>query len=750
VAKLPDSTVLGGVDVASRRPIASYDDTVLAKGDAAMGEAIGGGLQAIGKGAVNFGGAFTDIEVRKQTAERTQARAEALAAKVDLDSRFAQDTNYKDMAPRYEKELQGVVEKAGGLIQTPGNRQRFFDEIKPTVRLGVASALSRARKLEGDTNVGYVLEQGNTLLQRAVSSGDPAIVSQAVQSYNDHVDSLVGRGFRTPEQGMAMKKQFVHDYGRADYSKRVDTDPVGLSANLANPAGTPYEFLPVAEREQLALQARLAVERRQTKQSAAQSEVWERQILDYSAGRGAAPTLEAIDNDPLLTPDRRNALVGRLDQANKQRAQFDQFVSRFNEPTGNFNPYSADDQKGVDQVFQSLGGDLPALQRVVDRTGMVPKSFATKLRGDLVSGDPKRVAAALQIGAGLSARNPAILSAGVQGSKEIEDAVTTFQHRVEDLGMTAEQAAAKHIESLTPEYQAKVKAKVKGEDINEIIKKQVSVDDIRGAFDASWWPGTPQVGFDPGQRKAMYNDYVEVFRDYYTKTGDVEEAKRLAARQLRRVWGVTRVNGSDVVMKYAPELAPAYRGIENVSEHIAFQAIADIKRQTGKDVTADRVQLSPIPGGYTSTAFWGAKPPPYILEYKDENGLWQVLSPGKGFVAWPEPMQQAQENKRRQQFEGRRQQFETFQRDVQDWQSDPLNAPIGPRSRLPGATQVEAAGKAAVAAQRAGFEADVKEQQSFPENTPLNLRQPVNVGRGLKAVKDAATARYRRSQGLPE
>jgi hypothetical protein len=639
MAKLPDSTVLGGVDFASRRPIASYDDTVLAKGDAAMGEAIGGGLQSVGKGTADLGTGLAIFEERKGAAERTQARAELLAAKVDLDSRYAQDTNYKDMKDRYEKELSGIAEKAAGLIQTPGNRERFLTEIQPTVRHGVASTLARARKLEGETNVGYVLEQGPKLTNAALGSDDPAVKNQAIQSYNDQVDSLVLRGYRTPEQALQMKREFAHQYGVAATAAKIDTDPAGVIAELSNPKGTVYEFMRPAEREQLLRQARLGVQRQETKDAFEQAESYERQIIDAAAGLGAMPDREAIETDTVLDPTRRNALLRQHDAANAKAIKYQAFDARYADPQGGpFNPFDKDTQDAVDRKYQMLGGGLPALEAVVGRTGIVPKSAVTEMRGALVSGDPKRVAGALQLAANLNARNPAILSAGVQGSKEIEDAVTLFQHRVEDLGMTAEQAAAKHVESLTPEYQAKVKAKIKGEDLNEIVKKQVSVDDLRGAFDASWWPGKPQVGVSPEQRRGMYGDYEELFRENYEKTGDVEQSKALAIKQLRKTWGVSSVTGKDVVMRYPPDRAPIYAGFEDAPKQIADQALAAIKQTTGQTVTPDKLRFVPLSGGRTSMPYWRGEAPPYRLIWEDDKGILNELVPGKGFVADPEPM----------------------------------------------------------------------------------------------------------------
>jgi hypothetical protein len=315
MARLPDSTVLGGIDVGSRRPIATYDDTVLARGDAAMGEAVGTGAANVGRGLARLGGDLVDVEQHRQAAERTQARAEALAAKVDLDNQFAQDTNYKDMPARYEKALNGLVEKTTGLLSTPGNKARFLDEIKPTLRHGVASITARARKLEGDTNVGYALEKNNALLTSAVETDDDLHAGDALTSAKNGIDYLVQKGWKTPVEGLAMKKQLVLDYAHAVSYKKINTDPQWLENKLRAPEGTPFEFLPVQERMRLLDHTTRAVDTR-NRQSQVEAERQrkaegeERLKEVYSlASRGELRPAHVEAARPFISPAEYNNLL---------------------------------------------------------------------------------------------------------------------------------------------------------------------------------------------------------------------------------------------------------------------------------------------------------------------------------------------------------------------------------------------------------------------------------------------------------
>jgi len=395
------------------------------------------------------------------------------------------------------------------------------------------------------------------------------------------------------------------------------------------------------------------IKRDEARTAADTAEDYEWQIINAAAGKATLPARADIEGDRILTPQARNSLLVRYDSANRELVKQQRFRARFDDPgAGSFNPFDAEDRKGVDAVFRELGGDKAALAAVIQRTGMVPNSVATKMRGDLVSNDPTRVEAALQWTTGLIARNPKIF-AGTTGHEEFDKAALKFQNDVEEFGFTSKEATKRYIDSLTPEYKQRVAAKIKGEDLNDIVKKKLVVDDLRSTFDDSFlgWRRNPVIAFEPKTRKAMFEDYEQLFREFYLEGGDVAEAKSLAQRQLKRVWGVTSVSGANVVMRYAPEQAPAYHGIDDISRKIADQAIAAVKEETGQDITRAQLRLSPVPGGRTSIAYWRGEPPPYLVFWRDKNNvLVHQLNPGRAFVADPVSMRQAQSTSREEAF----------------------------------------------------------------------------------------------------
>lgn len=379
----------------------------------------------------------------------------------------------------------------------------------------------------------------------------------------------------------------------------------------------------------------------------------ERMLIDASAGRGAMPPRELIESLPDLNEGNRNTLLKQWDGANKQDEALQSALARFVDPhAGPFNPVEDNDKKQVDKIYQMLGGgdpdkELPALQAVVDRTGIVPPSAAGALRGALVSNSADRVAQAAQMSRNLLAKNPQIFT-GVTGGNALEAAASSFAQYTEHFGMTADEAARKIIEDNSPEYKAKVAARIKGEDVGEIVRKQLSPADMQKAFNENWTMfGRPAVEFTEGAKTAAFSDYQEIFRDRYLETGNVDTAKAQAIGQLKKIWGVSHLNGtsSGTLMRFPPERAPAYADIPDVADRIAAQAIEAIYHEPlgpwedekgRRSITRDKIILTPTPGGQTAQAYMAGQPVPYMLSWRDQNDVMHTINPGlnrgRGFV----------------------------------------------------------------------------------------------------------------------
>lgn len=404
-----------------------------------------------------------------------------------------------------------------------------------------------------------------------------------------------------------------------------------------------------ADREKLLKSAQLKLTQNQTQAAAARNEEIERVIIDGANRPNAVlPARSIIESDPLISEAQRNTLLRQYDAAAKDNLKLQVGMARFADPqAGPFNPYSTDDKDVVDKIYKNFGGSQnpAAMSAVIQRTNMIPKSAALELRGALASGNEKRVGEALQTLSNL--RQRADIFEGVEGQKDLEEAADQYRHYVDDRGMSAEDATRRIVLNRDPEHKAKIAARIKGENVDEMIKKNLSVGDLENAFDQSWLPfNDPSIGFNPAQRDGMFKDYAEIARDRYMETGDWTLAKSQAVKELKKVWGETRINGKPVIMRYPPEMSPGMAGLENRSDAIAAQALADIKAGAAQDITRDKIFLTTIPG-LTAQAYKSGKATPYQLSWFDKNGNLQTLNPGKAWVADPQAAKAAQSEARR-------------------------------------------------------------------------------------------------------
>jgi hypothetical protein len=520
------------------------------------------------------------------------------------------------------------------------------------------------------------IAQGRSDAELLELRGDPRLSRDMVAAYAQKNGAYLKAAGVEPTPGNVYLAHFLGPDGaarvlQADPNKPV-AEIVGPDAVRANPsilggktAGTVAawagekmgdnrnrpklaEIVPADQAMQLYRRAETEVAQKQVVASVARGEEYERSIVDAAAGKGDLPNRAAIENDPILTEPARNTMLRMYDKAAGDVATWQATWSKFTNPNGgSFNPYDADERKSVDTLYQHLGGNAPALQAVVDRTNILPKSAATAMRGDFVSSDPKRVAQSLSVASNLLAKNQNIF-VGVDGQKDFENNAVAFRHYVDDLGMTADDAAKKIVYQQSSEYQSSVKARLKGEDVDAKLKKELSVDDISDAFDQSWLPFTdPKVGYTPESRLAMYGQYSEQVKERYLEHGDWGRAKKEAAGTLGKSWGVTRVNGAPTVVPYAPERAPVMAGIENPSDVIATGAINAVKDAVGYEPARKSLQFIPVPG-VTPAAYKAGQPVPYILKWEDANG--QVQMSQKHFLIDGKDARAAQTGQRQTQF----------------------------------------------------------------------------------------------------
>jgi hypothetical protein len=416
--------------------------------------------------------------------------------------------------------------------------------------------------------------------------------------------------------------------------------------------GTYLDFIPTSIHPALTQQATQEIITRNNSIATAEAEKIEGQIIDAKAGRGAMPPLQSITENPAFQlagtqgASKVNTLKRQYDEANKDVAAFNGMAQRFMTPGPvSVNRRDPKEMKALDMIAERNGNAPWVIEQIADRAKVVPSQVQKSLLNAQDSTDPKVAGQALQMTSALMTRdgNQNIFAGSADGDKLEKNAVI-FKREAELFG--AEKAVQLHIERQTPEYKARIDAKMKNEEVADIIKKNVKVSDIESKLDDSTfgWRTNPTVGVTQRERNDIHQDYVTAFRDAYEDgpaKGDVENAKAIALMNLKRSHGVSKVfGGNGVFMKFAPDRAPAYDGIPNAADGIAEQAIEAIREDRG--VTVDRKDLIISPLGRTGRDYEEGRPPRYHLGWRrigaDGQPVFEEIKPGTGFYADPDIM----------------------------------------------------------------------------------------------------------------
>lgn len=368
---------------------------------------------------------------------------------------------------------------------------------------------------------------------------------------------------------------------------------------------------------------------------------------------GQADLDNAYKSGQITDYDERSKAQGIIDAKNKKTNYLKLFGTML--ASGQkFNPYDDEAQKAVDAGFAKAleyreNGQPPDPFTTAlvawRKTGILPTQGGVMLRGALIGTDPKQVAAAASVASNMLKQNPNAF-AGVTGGDEIGKAAETYAHYVDDLGMSAEEAANKIATMNSPEAQVKVQANsaqrnafeasIVGDKTHPGINIEKTINDA--IFGPRGWGSTltfgafdqQRGGFTESQKAEAKQTFLELALDHFDKYHDAGAAQAYAAKQMTRFYGVEGKR----LMKYPP--TKAYPQIMGSREYIYDQAANAVSKQVGFTVPPKDIILQPTASGSTAEAFRSGKAPPYEINYvtHDENGqtVYHHI-PGKVFVA---------------------------------------------------------------------------------------------------------------------
>lgn len=419
---------------------------------------------------------------------------------------------------------------------------------------------------------------------------------------NELAASLVGAPAVTQNGGKAgmTASQFAHVWtDRFSGSSSVSPAVVGGKSIVSTAPVSPYNLdaLKYEDRVKLADsgQAELDKAANQGRIDAARE-----QTANIAAVHGAIDLgIETGDiNDPKVIfssglPDAEQAtLLRQLEAKNAGAIKTGDAVGRI-QAGDSFNPLIAKDVSDADLAYKAfggskglMGGDPKASQMLgafVRQTHIVPASAMDELRAAGFSNDPTKLASAATIAASVMAQNPMAFDP-YPGGAEMTNLGTAFAHLVNDRGMTSQEAAQHLIDARKPENvrTAKELAPAAG-----AFVKKLSTADVVNPLTSGGFLGigasTPLAGYTPAMEASMLGDYTEIAKEYFLGDahGDEGVAKALALKDMSRLYGVSTVSNTPVLMKYPPEkyYPPIDGTVDYLKGAALHQAAEDYKAQ---------------------------------------------------------------------------------------------------------------------------------------------------------------------------
>lgn len=453
------------------------------------------------------------------------------------------------------------------------------------------------------------------------------------------VESFLPKSFITANRSVLAGKTAGQVREWAARKMGGNAAPAKLGQSSASPNAPPtvdprYADLPFEARQQLIGQAQREIDRKQAVAAQAEQEAhnaWLNQFMnDLNDGKAGAADIEAARKSGVLTDfDEINRAQNIVEQRNKGMADLATYNAMW-AANQKFNPFDDATKRAVEAGFREAvkNGNAPlnAISAIWQRTGVLPESGAAMLRGGLVSTDANQVAMAASVASNMLQRNPNAF-AGVQGGSDIEQAAALYSHYVNDLGLTAQDAAQRVAQRNAPEVKRRVDVNKPALDAFRTKLRKNDVGNMLSNAFGGWFTIDPEFTA-PEQVNAAAQDYADFASEHYEQHGDESAAQAYAMQQMKKLYGA--VNGR--LMKFPP--TRAYPAVQGRHDYIFEQAAGDIQRVTGRKIAPDKIYLMPIPSA-TAQAFRAGRPTPYSVHYIDTVGGQEVYRtlPGVAFTA---------------------------------------------------------------------------------------------------------------------
>ncbi len=293
-------------------------------------------------------------------------------------------------------------------------------------------------------------------------------------------------------------------------------------------------------------------------------EVWRQKVARFGGERGAGIQAEASVRGALAREmSTRMPEFEALIEKRREQRELQQRARAIITGAEPVDPGSPDDRKTMDKVIDAT--DIPKrlgeadpnaagqLTALVKNTGYVPDAALSALRASSVNGTPEQRTFALETAANLLREKPGALE-GSDHAKALRDDAQLYETYTLEAGLSSQDALARIAELRTPEFAKRKEALKKeiAETGSASVLTGLSRADLTAEYDG-WFTSEPALGGSPRQEALVYDTYVDLVKDHYVRTGDIEVAKSMAKKDLKRTYDVSEVTGSRRLMRHPPD-----------------------------------------------------------------------------------------------------------------------------------------------------------------------------------------------------
>lgn len=372
-----------------------------------------------------------------------------------------------------------------------------------------------------------------TIDDAAANTHDPTLIRQAIATGLAEITDASQRKGWSPEQRDLEKQTFTTDLHTAVIERLASQN---LESALEYYQDNVEEIDPTT-RTTIEAQFQEIDDRAREKVAS------DLELRVYSGGASVADVDAAFKED-VITGAKRTQLIKeiqrRADEAVASKNRMELITSGLP-----LDPKSKDHRLAVDEAFERLGRGAPVALALTKQTGLLPKQVQTIFRTTARTPNSRNAKQALELYSAVDDQVPLALD-------DLSDKDVAVLDNASELvrgGLSENEAfeIARNQANL-PESERKV--------ILERYKEEVAKDktwlqdtlNSDDAYDTEIFSGAPTPP------PAMENDYENLTESFYVHTGgDIERARELAWKTLKRTWTRTDINGEGELMRFSPE-----------------------------------------------------------------------------------------------------------------------------------------------------------------------------------------------------